>query len=290
VSEGADDRSGVVEKSTKATIEEEPRGKMMAQPLSILLTVGVALDAVERAGGTLAIHAERGDRVAVAILRPVAAMTPDHGGTAKSTVEAGLRILGVEEIYFLDVDDADLVLSKDLILRIADVIRRVRPDVIITHHPWEGMGYATDAGGVASLCTNQAIGVASSVDPTSEFPPIDPPSQVFWFTVLPKYRWTAMNDIYYDVYVDISQVAQRKVQALRQLHSGDSRPYADKYVEAVDGVSGLVSHTGYAEGFMRTYLEVCDSLPIAGLKRERTREEESEMWVRMSKFDAHKAP
>jgi LmbE family N-acetylglucosaminyl deacetylase len=257
---------------------------MMAQPLSILLAVGDAIDAVERVGGTLAIHGERGDRVAVAVL------TPDRGDTARLKVEAGLKILGVDEIFFLDVDDSVLELGKDLVLTVADIIRRVRPDVIITHHPWEGMGYAVDAGGVMSLCTNQAIGVAASVDPTSQYPPIDPPSQVFWFTAIPKYRWTAMNDIYCDVYVDISQVAQRKVQALRLLRDDDSKPYADKYVEAVDGVSGLVSHTGYAEGFMRTYLEVCDALPIAGLKRERTHEEESEMWVRMSQFDAHQAP
>ena len=262
----------------------------MPKPLSILLAAGHAIDAAERVGGTLAIHVDRGDRVAVAILARLGDGTPDQAGTAKLNVEAGLSVLGVEEVFFLDVEDSALQLSKDLILRIADIVRQVRPDVIITHHPWEGMGYAVDAGGVMSLCTNQAIGVAASVDPTSKYPPIDPPSQVFWFMALPKYRWTAMNDMYYDVYVDISEVAQRKVQALRQMRDIDSKAYADKYVEAVDGVSGLVSHTGYAEGFMRTYLEVCDSLPIASLKRARTHEEESEMWIRMSQFDAHKMP
>ena len=58
----------------------------MRKPLSILLTAGHAIDAAERVGGTLSIHVDRGDRVAVAILAQLGDGTPDQAEAAKHNV------------------------------------------------------------------------------------------------------------------------------------------------------------------------------------------------------------
>ncbi|HNC98454.1 MAG TPA: protein kinase, partial [Myxococcota bacterium] len=61
------------------------------------------------------------------------------------------RILGFEDVRDLGFDDDDILVTQDKIEAIADVIREVKPDVLITHHPYESGGFKMH--GTIGQCT-----------------------------------------------------------------------------------------------------------------------------------------
>ena len=53
-------------------------------------------------------------------------------------VRKGCKILGVEDIYFFGADDAVLLVTEEIVKRLARLLREVRPDIILTHFPQRG--------------------------------------------------------------------------------------------------------------------------------------------------------
>ena len=71
------------------------------------------------------------------------------------------------------------------------------------------------------------------------------------------------------VYVDISDVAERKVKAIDQLKSQNyAGPLARKTVECFDGVQGAPGGVPDAECFIRLHSETYRYLPVPGFARE----------------------
>jgi LmbE family N-acetylglucosaminyl deacetylase len=130
----------------------------VAEPLRLMCVLAHPDDESLATGGTLAKYARRGVETYV-----VLATRGEHGrcGTAgeRPSAEALGRIreheareaaavLGVRELCFLDCQDGgvDRVVPTSVIARIADELRRVRPQVVITLPPDGGYGHPDHIG------------------------------------------------------------------------------------------------------------------------------------------------
>ncbi|MEU8247069.1 PIG-L deacetylase family protein [Nonomuraea sp. NPDC048916] len=99
-------------------------------------------DADFGAAGTIALLGDRGVEVTYLIVTDGDAggneRTLDNSGMAelrKAEQTAAAKIVGVTDLRFLGYSDGTVVPSLELRRDISRVIRQVRPDLVITHHP-----------------------------------------------------------------------------------------------------------------------------------------------------------
>ena len=123
-------------------------------------------------------------------------------------------MLGITDVRFFGYDDAVLTLREELILRMASLIREIRPDVIVTHHPNELGEYGNHHAMTAQLVLN-GIGAAHGVGMGDPNPP-HRVAQVF-FTLhradhAVEYAGRASSPWYPDLVVDITDVVEAKVR------------------------------------------------------------------------------
>jgi len=124
--------------------------------LHVLCIGGHPADTFDGAGGTLAHHVQNGDHVTVLALTAgtrihdviisdtlrfedripdaddLAALMADRARVKEDEVRRACAFLGITDVRFFGYDDAVLTLSEELILRMAALIRELRPDVIVT--------------------------------------------------------------------------------------------------------------------------------------------------------------
>ncbi len=86
-------------------------------------------------GGVLAMHAARGDAVRVVILSRVA--DPVLAKVRAGECRAGLDVLGVEDLCFLEEADGELCESESLEAALRAEIERFRPELIYAPSPFE---------------------------------------------------------------------------------------------------------------------------------------------------------
>jgi LmbE family N-acetylglucosaminyl deacetylase len=111
----------------------------MSRKLLTILAIGGHVGDMElTAGGILASHSLKGDRVVTLALTAGERGVP-AGQDMKEYREQKVReakvfadMLGGESMVF-DIPDGELSDSEDMRFRVCDVIRRVKPDIIITH-------------------------------------------------------------------------------------------------------------------------------------------------------------
>lgn len=276
-------------------------------PITILLVGGHPADAFDNAGGTLAHHAAAGDRVVSAVMthgvrshatrlidryrtgeaRSLAADDVDDQVGAAITekhdeVRGACALMGIEEVHFLEYADDILLQREDLIRQIADLIQTCRPDVVITHHPFEN-GALTNTHSTCAKMTLAAIDAAAGLLSGSTLRP-HRVAQVFFMGVMPACApvnvLTAGMTVWCDVYVDITDVIEHKVAALDMMRGQNYHgPYARKRVESVDGHFGLFMGVAYAEPFTSMKPQVYDRLPLTAHAR-RVAAEPNEAWHR----------
>lgn len=111
---------------------------MSDQKLTILAIGGHVGDMELTAGGVLASHALKGDRIVTLALTAGERGVPAGRDVAEyrlqkvKEAEIFAEMLGGEAIVF-DIPDGELEDSDEMRYRVCDVIREVRPNVIITH-------------------------------------------------------------------------------------------------------------------------------------------------------------
>ena len=261
----------------------------MTRPLRLLSVGAHPADCFDHCGGTLAHHINRGDHAACVVLTHGARVhdavisdsmfhrdqVPDESELAPlmeqrsdvkaEEVRAACRILGVEDVTFFRADDAILLASTEHIRRLARLIRKMRPDMVLTHFPREGDAFCSPHP-ITGQITLHAIQFAGSVDPGDRNPPHSV-AQVFFFgSSAARCRgdvWDAEGGYYSDVFVDISDVIDKKLAALDCLVSqGYSGAYARKRIEAVDGSFGERVGCPYAEAFISMRAQVYRYLPV----------------------------
>jgi LmbE family N-acetylglucosaminyl deacetylase len=184
---------------------------------------------------------------------------------SEETVKA-CHLLGVKDIHFFGADDAVLLVTEPVVKRLANLLRELRPNIILTHFPREGDGL-TNPHAIAGQIVMYAISLAAAVDPGDRNPP-HKVAQVFYFgtgaAAIPRRQvWDSEGGYYNDVFIDITDVADKKIAALDCLVSqGYGGAYARKRIETSDGAMGMAGGVAYAEAFISQQAETHYHLPL----------------------------
>lgn len=284
----------------------------MSRPLRLLCVGGHPADTFDGAGGALAHHIQDGDEVTVVALtagtrihdvvisdtlrfeeripnaEALAALMEERARVKEDEVRRACGFLGITDVRFFGYDDAVLTLTEELILRMGALIRELRPDVIVTHHPNELGEYGNHHAMTAQLVLN-GIGAAHGVGMGDPNPP-HRVAQVFFTThalVMPSNVLAGQLPWYPDVVVDITDTVEAKVRALDALRSqrygGD---YARKTIEMVDGAMGSIGGVAYGEGFVSYQPDVGRRLPVSAWLLTRASESEEALMTRRSRIIA----
>ncbi|MEM7117683.1 MAG: PIG-L deacetylase family protein [Chloroflexota bacterium] len=263
---------------------------LTAEPLRILSIGAHPADIFDQSGGTMAHHVARGDYVGCVVLThgarvhdavisdemyhrnevPEAAeltalMAERSDVKSQETIRA-CHLLGVEDVHFFGADDAVLLVTETAVKRLASLLRQLRPNLVLTHFPKEG-DTLTNPHAVAGQIVMYAISLAAAVDPGDRNPP-HKVAQVFYFgtgaAAIPRRQvWDSEGGYYNNVFIDITDVADKKIAALDCLVSqGYGGAYARKRIETSDGAMGMAGGVAYAEAFISQQAETHYHLPL----------------------------
>lgn len=255
-----------------------------------LLSIGAhPADIFDQSGGTMAHHLARGDWVGCVVLthgarvhdkvisdemfhqaevpegEALAELMEKRADVKAEEVRRACGILGVEDIYFFGADDAVLRVTEEVVRRLARLLRELQPDIVLTHFPKEGDGL-TNAHAVCGQITMHAVALANAVDPGDRHPP-HKVAQLFYFgtgaAAIPRSVWDSEGGYYNDVFIDITDVVDKKLASLDCLESqGYGGAYARKRIETSDGAFGSAGGCAYAEGFIKANAETHYYLPL----------------------------
>ncbi len=232
-------------------------------PQRLLVVSAHAADFVWRAAGYIALTTAAGGTAQVVCLSfgergesPGAwkqpGMTLDRvKEIRRAEAEAAAGELGAS-VRFLDKGDYPLPASEQTLVELAEMMRQIQPDLILTHSVTDPYNYDHP---VAANLTIQARAVAQAPGRESDHPPLGAPP-VFRF----EPHQSEMCEFRPDVLVDITVVFDRKQAAMAQMRSQDhmARYYVGlaerRGVQAVRN-GGPASIT-YAEAYQRVFPQV----------------------------------
>ena len=274
---------------------------MPSRNICLLIVATHPADSFDQAGGTLAHHVARGDSVTAVIA--TTGVRSHHWKLADQKREAGAdvdveelvqqaveekleevrracRVMGFEDLRDLGFEDDDVLVTQDKIDAIADVIRDVKPDVLISHHPYELGGLKMHATiGQCTVFASQVAGGSGRGRQERHSVP------VIYF--MNPQSYVGNNSLEYagmgrtDLYVDITDVIDKKVEALDQISTQFyGGPYARKRAETEDGSWGQKASTAYAEQFQRLQPMVLYTLPITDAELDRVTMASADMMTR----------
>jgi LmbE family N-acetylglucosaminyl deacetylase len=263
----------------------------MTEQLSLLVTAGHPADAFDAVGGTMAKHADRGDRVTVAVMthgvkthswnlmaqeREAKSSASDADVQAQIAIKEqeirdGLAILGVQDVRFMGVDDAFLTIDEKIVWDMAELIREVRPHIVITQSPLEQNGVG-DQHALCGQMTLMAIRLAAGVMPGNDMPPFGV------FRVYIEASGGKTTSLEYErnrfphVLINVEDVVERKVQAIDTLKSqfydgGLGR----KMAEVRAFIWGLHQRLAYVEAYQLYEPLVYSHLPVPEYDFERAK-------------------
>ncbi len=217
-----------------------------------ILAIGCHPDDLEiGCGGTLALYSQQGHDVFMCHVangdKGHAIIMPDELRKIRAVeAEAAGEILGAKKVFTVDVPDL-LVDSQneEQIKGVAEVIRKVRPDVIITHFPDD---YMTDHVETSKLVFNAGF--------NASIPHFYTPTNSSSY-IAPVYYMDTLAGIGFipDEYTDITDTLEIKLKALERhesqikwLKDHDGIDFLD-FVRTVSKFRGLQCGVKYAEGF-----------------------------------------
>jgi len=250
----------------------------------ILVIAAHPQDPVERTGGTVARHIERGDEarfvsLTTGVVTHAFGIFPATGSDKLRDVdsvkaakgrefETAAGILGVASSRLFDFPESPLQLGLAEYVAVVDEIRDFRPDAVMCPHPTEfGRFDHMDAGRIAVAAVDyaRADGFPSALAPHLV-------RDVFTF-YYEDYRTdqlmgTARHGP--DVVVDITSVVARKRAAMAVFAGTQAKPgedyekKLDRFFASVDGASGYAAGTGYVERFNHLNPGAVGYLPLGG--------------------------
>jgi len=268
------------------------------RPLTILHTAGHPADAFDLAGGTLCHHVRRGDRVVVLVFthgtrsHSLTKIEDERFRGEKTTIGEAIdekqrevveacQLLDIKDVRFMQQEDDLLIPTREHVMAVASLIREVRPDIVITHSPFEPSGSTHWA---CCRITRQAMAAATGLleDP-------NPPHRV----AETFYVWiqgdTQIEDFaaprFPAIIVDITDVAEQKLKAIQaiqsQYYGGD---FAYKIMEGTNSIHGLHRCVPYSETFFPAIPHVCEHLPVSEHNLRYAREPLEETFKRMGRM------
>ncbi|WP_339324434.1 PIG-L family deacetylase [Paenibacillus sp. FSL W8-0194] len=221
---------------------------MSEQKLTIMAIGGHVGDAELTAGGVLASHSLKGDKIVTLALTagergvPAGQDMAEYRRQKVNEAKAFADMLGGESIVF-DIPDGELKDNEDMRLRVCDCIRQVKPNVIITH--WKNSMHKDHA--ITHNIVNDARFFAGLASFERELP------AHFASRLYYAENWEDAVDYKPYVYVDFSQEAfDLWVKATEQhwfVTNSKSFPYLE-YYKHLARVRGIEARKEYAETFM----------------------------------------
>ena len=278
----------------------------MTGPLSILNLGGHPKDAIMYAGGTMAKHAARGDRVT--ILTPTTGLShhlqaiddyrdsgemPDMSTLVeerrRELVEAAAE-LGVTDVRFLGYDDQIVLPNERIVSDIADVIGEVRPNIIVTHWPYD----TVPAHAMTTQMTLLAIDAASGIRPGKPYAPTGgdtggEAAQIFYHVHLG--RSNVLENLSIRVpttVIDITDTIHKKCAAMNRFtsqHFGKDSPLERKRALSMDGGTHAThARVAFAEAFVAENPEVYEYLPVSDYRRKLGTRSPEERFMQMTRM------
>ncbi|HUD37034.1 MAG TPA: PIG-L deacetylase family protein [Streptosporangiaceae bacterium] len=236
-------------------------------PQRLLVVSAHAADFVWRAGGYIAVVTAAGGSAHVVCLS-----FGERGESPGAWKQPGMTLHRVKEIRkaeaegagdalgatmrFLDKGDYPLVGGEQLLLELAEVMRELQPDVILTHAAADPYNYDHP---LAADLTIQSRAIAQALGRESVHPPLGAPP-VFRF----EPHQPEMCGFKPDVLVDITPVFDRKIAAMAHMRSQEhlAHYYHDlaerRGVQAVR--NGGPKSIAYAEAYQRVFPQVAGVL------------------------------
>jgi 4-oxalomesaconate hydratase len=186
-----------------------------------LLAVGAhAADFVWRAGGALALAAERGGTASVIALSygekgESGELWKEEGQTIENVkkirhaeAEAAAKALGAD-FRCLDLGDYPLEVEGDALAQLVDAIREISPGVLITHTDRDPFNPDHP---VAFHAVERARALAAGAGVASAFPTIKPPQFLLFEPHQPE-----LCNFTPSVFLDITPVFEKKVAAMAEM-------------------------------------------------------------------------
>lgn len=198
-----------------------------------LLVIGAhPADVFDQSGGTMAHHLQRGDWVGCAVMttgvrihdkvvanefkerkdvpetEELEKLMAERAQVKEQEVIKACSLLGgrAEDVHFLGADDAVLLVNEPMIHQLARLIRQLRPDVLITHFPFEDGALGAHAS--TGQMVIHALSLAAGVDPGDKNSPHNV-AQVFFFGIgaaaVRTHLWGSQGGFYNDIFVGITQ-------------------------------------------------------------------------------------
>ena len=284
--------------------------------MKIMLVAGHPADMFDHCGGTLYRHIQKGDTVTCVALtqglrthdeviedvfrhkinqyteEEVQKIIAEREKIKYSEVLEACAIFGITDVRFLSYDDEILLPNNTtMISKLAKMIREVRPDLLITHWPFEG-GIRGHHHGITGQIANTAVGVACTVNYEDRHPAWKTPRTIYMLSPgdvtdggLGNHNMTC----WCNYYVDVTDVIDLKVKACAAMRSQkyDLPNYAKKVAETWNGSFGSRIRAPYAEGFYIPYAEVGQKLPTIGAYKKWLNESDETVVLRnASNLDA----
>jgi 4-oxalomesaconate hydratase len=239
----------------------------MASSKTILVVSAHAADFVWRAGGAIAVTTSNGG-----VARVVALSYGERGESGELWKEEGQTIERVKEIRHgeaeraaqhlgadfvaLDLGDYPLEIDKDALIRIADLIREFKPDVVLTHTDRDPFN---PDHAQAFFAVDRARSLAAGAGVASAFEIVEPPEMLLFEPHQPElcnFTPTTFVDITPVVEKKNAAMAEMKAQAYLQTYYGQRAEQRGNHARRSSGNNAIK----YAEAFQRVTPQVVSAL------------------------------
>lgn len=169
-----------------------------AHPGDGMFTMGATVaKQIEQGGRGVLLSLSLGERGA-----PKSIPVQQYGAMQRTATENAARLIGAEAI-FLDYPDAEIPFNEESSLRVCDLIREQRPEVVVTH--WSGSWHKDHQN--CFLIVRDAIFYAGLETLTRERP-AHTVSKIFYAE-----NWEDAANFVPDTYIDIEPVYEKWLQA-----------------------------------------------------------------------------
>lgn len=279
----------------------------MKEKLTILVVGGHPADVFDHCGGTLAHHVAQGDRVVCLALtqglriHDIVISEKYRGGIPEDEVAEFERIaaeraaakeqetrdacacFGITDVRFLSYDEEVLLENNAMIKSVAAVVRDVKPNIVITHYPYEEGGVGNHHATTGRI-VNHAVELATTTDYENNIPAWRT-AQMFYmiaaFHTQCENLLGTMHMPFIPFYVDVTDVIELKIKALECMVSQQyGGVYARKRTEVNEGCFGHMMRTAYCEGFVPVHPDLYHTLPISQQRLDWANEPEAETRAR----------
>ena len=279
----------------------------MREKLTILVVGGHPADVFDHCGGTMAHHIQQGDNVVCLALtqglrihdivisekyrtgipeeekEEFERIAAERAAAKEQETRDACAVFGIKDVRFLSYDEEVLLETVPMIKAVAAVIREVKPNIVITHYPYEEGGVGNHHATTGKI-VNHAVELATTTDYENNIPAWRTAQQFYMiasFHTQCENLLGTMHMPFLPFYVDITDVIDLKVKALECMVSQQyGGVYARKRTEVAEGGYGHMMRTAYCEAFVPVHPDLYHTLPISQQRLDWANEMEIETRTR----------